>query len=50
LNAAGIPAVCFGPGDIALAHAAEEFVPIDEIEKATRVLTRVALDWMLEKD
>ena len=49
LNAAGIPAVCFGPGDIALAHAAEEFVPVDEIEKATRVLTRVAFDWMMEK-
>ena len=29
--AAGIPAICFGPGDIALAHAAEEFVPIEEI-------------------
>lgn len=50
LNAAGIPAVCFGPGDIALAHAAEEFVPVDEIEKATRVLTRVAFDWMTEKN
>jgi acetylornithine deacetylase len=49
LNAAGIPAVCFGPGDIALAHAAEEFVPVDEFEKATRVLTRVAFDWMMEK-
>jgi acetylornithine deacetylase len=49
LNAAGIPAVCFGPGDIALAHSAEEFVSVDEIEKATRVLTRVALEWM-EKD
>lgn len=50
LNAAGIPAVCFGPGDIALAHAAEEFVPVAEIEKATRVLTRVAFDWMTEKN
>jgi len=50
LNAAGIPAVCFGPGDIALAHAAEEFVPIDEIETATRVLTRVGFDWMMEKE
>jgi len=29
------------PGDIALAHAAEEFVPIEEIDVATRVLTRV---------
>ena len=50
LNAAGIPAVCFGPGDITLAHAAEEFVPVNEIETATRVLTRVAFDWMMEKN
>ncbi len=45
LSAAGIPAICFGPGDIALAHAAEEYVVVDEIECATRVLTRLALDW-----
>jgi acetylornithine deacetylase len=45
LNEAGIPAICFGPGDIALAHAAEEFVSVDEIERATRVLTRVVGDW-----
>jgi acetylornithine deacetylase len=49
LNAAGIPAVCFGPGDIALAHAAEEFVPVEEIEKATAVLQRVAHEWMTER-
>jgi acetylornithine deacetylase len=49
LNEAGIPAICFGPGDISLAHAAEEFVPIDEIEKATSVLTRVARDWLSER-
>ena len=45
LNEAGIPAVCFGPGDISLAHAAEEFVPVIEIEQATRVLARVVTDW-----
>jgi acetylornithine deacetylase len=45
LNEAGIPAVCFGPGDISLAHAAEEFVPVADIEQATRVLTRVVRDW-----
>jgi acetylornithine deacetylase len=45
LNEAGIPTICFGPGDIALAHAAEEFVPIDEIEQAARVLTRVVHEW-----
>jgi acetylornithine deacetylase len=45
LNDAGIPAICFGPGDIALAHAAEEFVPRQEIEDATRVLAELALRW-----
>ena len=44
-NAAGIPTVCYGPGDIALAHSAEEFVPVAEIEQATRVLERVVRDW-----
>jgi len=50
LNAAGIPTICFGPGDIALAHAAEEYVPVDEIIRATDVLARVATNWMTEKD
>lgn len=45
LNAAGIPAICFGPGDISLAHAAEEYVPVKQIEDATRVLTDLALRW-----
>ena len=45
LNAAGIPTICFGPGDIALAHAAQEFVPVEEIELAARVLTRVVSEW-----
>jgi acetylornithine deacetylase len=45
LNDAGIPAICFGPGDIALAHAAEEWVSEREIEQATDVLTRLAGRW-----
>ena len=45
LNEAGIPAICFGPGDISMAHAAEEFVPVEEIGMATRVLTRVVREW-----
>lgn len=45
LNAAGIPAICFGPGDIALAHSAEEWVPLTEIERATTVLTRLVVGW-----
>lgn len=45
LNEAGIPAICFGPGNIALAHAAEEYVRIDEIERATLVLAALAMEW-----
>jgi acetylornithine deacetylase len=45
LNAAGIPAVCFGPGDISLAHAAEEYIPLDEIDRATAVLEALARRW-----
>lgn len=44
-NEAGIPAVCFGPGDISLAHAAEEFVEVAQIERAAAILTRLALEW-----
>jgi acetylornithine deacetylase/succinyl-diaminopimelate desuccinylase-like protein len=45
LNAAGIPAICFGPGDISLAHAAEEWVPVSEIERATNVLAQLVTEW-----
>jgi acetylornithine deacetylase len=45
LNDAGIPAICFGPGDIALAHAPEEWVSIEEIERATEVLTSLIARW-----
>lgn len=50
LNEAGIAAICFGPGDIALAHAAEEYVPVSEIIRATEVLSNVAREWMMESD
>lgn len=45
LTAAGIPAICYGPGDIALAHAAEEYVPVEEIAKATDVLATFIHTW-----
>ena len=41
LNAAGIPAICFGPGDIGLAHSAEEWIDMEEIERATATLTHL---------
>jgi acetylornithine deacetylase len=46
---AGIPAVCFGPGDIALAHADEEWVALDEIERATRALAALCAAWTNER-
>ncbi|HEY9478507.1 MAG TPA: M20/M25/M40 family metallo-hydrolase, partial [Gemmatimonadaceae bacterium] len=45
LNDAGIPAICYGPGDIALAHAAEEWIQTAEIERAADTLTELALRW-----
>lgn len=45
LSAAGIPAICFGPGDIALAHAAEEWVSVEDIHQATSTLTRLITSW-----
>jgi acetylornithine deacetylase len=39
---AGIPAVVFGPGDIAKAHTCDEWVPLDEVEQASEILYRLA--------
>lgn len=47
LNHAGIPAICFGPGDMALAHAAEEYIEVQEIHKATEVLAALARKWCI---
>ena len=44
-NDAGVPAICFGPGDIQLAHAAEEFVPLDEIDRAARTIETLVAQW-----
>jgi len=38
INQAGIPAVLFGPGDVRVAHAPDEFVPIADLEAVTRTL------------
>lgn len=45
LTAAGIPAVCFGPGNLRVAHAHEEFVSCAEIDAATSVLAAVMSLW-----
>ena len=46
LNEMGIPAVCFGPGSIAHAHSAVEWVPAEELEKGARILTRFARQFL----
>lgn len=42
LALAGIPSVVFGPGDIAKAHTVDEWVPLDEVERASAILQRLA--------
>lgn len=44
LNEAGIPAVCFGPGDIGQAHTADEWVDIEQIRRCAGVLTRLGAE------
>lgn len=46
LNEAGVPAVCFGPGSIDQAHAAEEWVPVHEIRTAATILEGFARDFL----
>lgn len=40
---AGIPALCFGPGDIARAHSATEWVEVDQLHRATDVIETICL-------
>ncbi len=40
---AGIPAVCYGPGDIGLAHSANEHVPVADLLACTQGLALAAL-------
>jgi len=38
VNEGQTPTVIFGPGDVAVAHSADEFVPLDEVADCARVL------------
>ncbi len=40
---AGIPSICLGPGDIHLAHTAEESVPIDDLVDCAKALAVSAM-------
>jgi acetylornithine deacetylase len=38
VNVGATPCVIFGPGDVKVAHAADEYVPLEEVETCARVL------------
>lgn len=44
ISFSGIPAVVFGPGDIAQAHTCDEWVALDEVEHAAEILFRLAAE------
>ncbi len=46
LNQAGTPAVCFGPGSIAQAHSADEWIDPTEIVTCAAVLERFSRDYL----
>jgi acetylornithine deacetylase len=39
-NAAGIPTVVFGPGDISQAHTDSEFIELDQLHQAVAIIER----------
>ena len=43
LAGAGIPTVVWGPGDIAQAHTADEWITLEQLERGTGMLTRFLL-------
>ena len=45
VNHGDTPCVIFGPGDVRVAHSADEFVPLDEVETCARVLAA----WVLRE-
>ena len=44
-NHADIPSVLFGPGDVRLAHAANEYVDIKEIMLSTEIIANMIVNW-----
>ncbi|MCE9646446.1 MAG: ArgE/DapE family deacylase [Chloroflexi bacterium] len=44
-NHAKMAATHYGPGDVSLAHAANEFVPIEEVIAATKVMAHMLTRW-----
>ena len=45
LTIGGTPAISYGPGDLRVAHADDEYVLIDEVLCAARTYALLAMDW-----
>jgi acetylornithine deacetylase/succinyl-diaminopimelate desuccinylase-like protein len=45
INEGDTPCVIFGPGDVKVAHSADEHVPLDEVETCARVLAT----WVIQE-
>ncbi|RXZ78520.1 ArgE/DapE family deacylase [Paenibacillaceae bacterium] len=41
----GIPTINFGPGDPSLAHHSDEFIPLDELIQAVKMIAKTIIDW-----
>ncbi|MBP6211245.1 MAG: ArgE/DapE family deacylase [Anaerolineales bacterium] len=44
-NHARVAATHYGPGDVGMAHAANEFVPLDEVVTVTKVIANLITQW-----
>jgi acetylornithine deacetylase len=47
-NHADIPAVLFGPGDVTLAHSANEYVEIEEVLTCIKTISNLIINWCEE--
>jgi acetylornithine deacetylase len=45
LNARGIAAICYGPGDIRVAHSPNESLRVDELVLAAKTYAALAIEW-----
>ena len=46
VHEAEMPAILYGPGDIRQAHATDEWVAVDEVVRAARVVTLAAATYL----
>ena len=44
-NHADIPALLFGPGDVRLAHSANEYVEIEEVLNCIKIISNLIINW-----